>query len=131
MRFNASEEWLRKMAEAEDGANICIGSLPYISFEDAGGMETVPHGRYRYVRYDRRNGVVKRFQPMFLLDEKTFEVNINGAIERLLGYALVDTKEWTFGDRLRWYIEGCPEFGEFSPIRFFFVQESGFVSRVA
>jgi hypothetical protein len=130
MNFNASEEWLRKMAEREDGANVCIGSLPLSSFEAAGGMRTVPQGRYRYVRYDRRNGVVKRFQPMFLLDEKTWEVNINGAIGRLLGYALVDTKEWTFRDRLRWYVEGRPEFGDSSPIRFFFVHESGFIGQV-
>ena len=26
MQFNASEQWIRRMAEAEDGANVCIGS---------------------------------------------------------------------------------------------------------
>ena len=28
MKFNASEEWLRKMAEAEDNVNVCIGPPP-------------------------------------------------------------------------------------------------------
>lgn len=28
MQFNHSEEWLRKMADAEDGANVCVGSPP-------------------------------------------------------------------------------------------------------
>lgn len=130
MKFDISEEWLMRMAAAEDGANICIGSPSPISFEDAGGMRTVPQGRYRYVRYDRRNGTVKVGSAMFLLDPKTFEVTSDaGALMPFVGVSLIATK-WRWYERLMWRLTGKQELGRWSPVRFFFVQESGFVSQV-
>lgn len=84
-------------------------------------------GRYRYVRYDRRNGDVKVGSAMFLLDLKTFEVtNDAGALTPFIGVSLIATK-WLWYERLMWRLTGKQELGRWSPVRFFFVQEQGFI----
>lgn len=84
----------------------------------------------RYVRYDRRNGPIVQGTVMYLRDPKTFDVDLGKSGGPMIGWSLIATK-WSLGDRIMWHLTGRPELGKYSPVRFFFVQESGFIQHVA
>jgi hypothetical protein len=87
-------------------------------------------GRYRYVRYDRRNGPIVQGTVMYLRDPKTFEVDLGKSCGPMIGCSLIATK-WSLADQIMWHLTGRPELGDYSPVRFFFVQETGWVRQVA
>jgi hypothetical protein len=82
----------------------------------------VPEGRYRYVRYDRRNGPIVPGTVLYLKDEEKWEVDLGQSRGPAIGWSIIETR-WSLFEAIMWSLRGCPELGEFSPIRFFFMQE--------
>ncbi len=84
-------------------------------------------GRYQYVKYDRRNGPIKTGTPMYLKDLSTFEVTEMPDGCSLMGYSIMNLK-WPWWERAMWFLTGKREKGRWSPIRFFFIQVTGYIS---